>query len=906
VGWQYGIFDPPARPVTSIARFPVSPQRPFRHGRRSFTVRAENLPTETYEKFADTDYHLPMTESDSPVPSGPAPRIWGDIPQRNKNFTGRDAILTLLRRSIASRVTAVVPEDPLPQALQGLGGVGKTAVAIEYAHRYRGEYDVVWWIPADQLPLVRASLAALALRLGLTDSTATTGIEGAAKAALDALRRGQPYSRWLLIFDNADQPEDFPDFIPQGAGDVLITSRNHRWGGRAETVQMNVFSRTESVEFLRKRAPIEITDREADLLAEKLGDLPLALEQAGAMLAETGMPVEEYLKLIEEQIVKIMAEGKSAEYGTSVTAAWAVSVAKVRQQLPEAEELLRSCAFFGPEPIPRDVFRRGTGATSARISELMQDSILFAQAIRELGRFALVTIGGRSISVHRLVQALLRGELSASEQSRYRHDIHLILAAAAPPSPADDRYWRRYRELLPHVTAEATEFADCTVTEVRALALDVMRYLYLIGDHPSCVDMSSRFINQWTMDSGPDDPSVIDANRHYGNVLRGIGRNTEALAINEQNLDRARAVLGPGDAITLAIQTSVAADQRARGNFTAARDIDSEALDLSRAALGQDDPQTMRTISNLAIDYGLTSDYRRSQELSQLAHQLTSEATTGASPNDVLISWYQMAWALRLQGKHQAARDVAEDALDYGRERLGADHPATLRTATGLSVALRRIAATRESAVELARDTYELARSRHGEGHPDTMAAAMGLSNSLRTVGQFQEALALADRAAATFAEIYGADHPYNYACQGNLAVMHRVTEQPEDARRLDEGALAGLTRRLGLQHDYTLLVAINLASDLALLGEREEAIKLGRDTRRRLIDLLGSNDQLTLACSANLALDLHAEGALAESAQLHADTMSRYADALGPSHPDTVVATGGGRLDFDFDPVPL
>src|SRR5579863_8300663 len=120
-----------------------------------------------------------MTEPDPPVSSGSVPQIWGDIPQRNKNFTGRDAILSLLRRSIASRVTAVVPEDPLPRALQGLGGVGKTAVAIEYAHRYRGDYDVVWWISADQLPLVRASLAALALRLGLTESAAATGIEGA-------------------------------------------------------------------------------------------------------------------------------------------------------------------------------------------------------------------------------------------------------------------------------------------------------------------------------------------------------------------------------------------------------------------------------------------------------------------------------------------------------------------------------------------------------------------------------------------------------------------------------------------------------------------------------------------------------------------------------------------------------
>ena len=110
------------------------------------------------------------------------------------------------------------------------------------------------WVPADQLPLVRASLAALAGQLGLT-STRATGIDSAVVAVLDALRRGEPYSRWLLIFDNADQPEDLEPLIPQGPGDVLITSRNHRWQSVVETVQMDVFTRQESTEFLLRRIP---------------------------------------------------------------------------------------------------------------------------------------------------------------------------------------------------------------------------------------------------------------------------------------------------------------------------------------------------------------------------------------------------------------------------------------------------------------------------------------------------------------------------------------------------------------------------------------------------------------------------------------------------------------------------
>lgn len=847
-----------------------------------------------------------MTEAEQSGPPGSVPAIWGDVPQRNKNFTGREAIFARLRPGADSRITAVVPEDPLPQALQGLGGVGKTAIAIEYAYRYRSDYDIVWWIPAEQLPVVRASLAALAARLNLEAATAS-GIEGAATAALEALRRGEPYKRWLLIFDNADQPEDFPEYIPQGPGDVLITSRNHRWDSRADTVQMNVFSRKESVDFLRKRAPKDITDNDADALADKLGDLPLALDQAGAMLAETGMPVEEYIGLIDEQIVKIMAEGQPTEYPHSVTAAWTVSVAKVHQQLPQARELLRCCAFFGPEPIPRDVFRRtGSQAAGTRVSDLLSDSILFARAIRELGRFALVSINGRQIVVHRLVQALLRGELPPEERGKYRHDVHLILASAAPPDPSEARQWSRYRELLPHVTSDATGLQFCTQPEVRAFVLNTMRYLYLDGDYTSCEALAERFIEHWTEDSGPDDPAVLQAKRHHGNALRALGRYEESYAVDEQAMSRARRVLGDRDAITLALQTNVAADENVRGNFAVARDIATEVLTLSEATFGSSDPQTMRAMNNLAFDHGLNSDYKTARDMLQRAHQLMSEATSGVSPTEVLIAWYDMAWALRLQGNYTAARDVGEDAWDYGREQLGSDHVATLRTAIGLSVALRRLAQSREEAVRIGQETYELARKRLGDTDPDTLAAAINLVNGWRAVGLLDEALALAGEVAEKYPQVYGHDHPYNYGCMANLGLMHRVTGQPEEAKRLSTDALNGLVRRLGWDHDYTLAVAVNLASDLAALGQVAEARALGADSLQRLERLLGRDDPLTLACAANLAIDMRDDGAEEQAAELLKDTLLRYEATLGLSHPDAVVAADGGRLDFDFDPPPI
>lgn len=830
-----------------------------------------------------------------------APRIWGDVPQRTKNFTGREDILDRLRESVSGQVTAV-----LPHALQGMGGVGKTALAIEYAHRYALEYDLVWWIPADQPALVRASLAALAEQLGLP-SAAETGIDTAAAAVLNELRQGHPSSRWLLVFDNADQPEDLNEIIPRGPGHALITSRNHRWQSVVETVEVNVFSRSESTEFLAKRAPKSFEESEAAKLAEELGDLPLALEQAGALQAETSMSIEEYRRLLRQRVSELMDEGKSPDYPRSMTAAWKLSVSALEQQLPEAVELLRCCAFFGPEPIPRDIFRRGTQPGETRVGKLLADPILLARAIRELGRFALVKLDGRSIQVHRLIQALLREELSEAEQESYRHEVHLILAAGAPKNPDDRRLWPLYRELVAHVTSSATQLERCRVPEGRRFALDMVRYLYRSGGRQSARAFAQRFIDQWTKDSGLDDPTVLDAKRHLGNALRDLGRYSEAFPIISDTLERSRRILGEKNALTLTLINSFAADLRARGDFADARELDTESLRLHTEALGELNGHTLRVKTNLSLDYGLTSDYEGAQELADEAFRAQNNASSSdVSETDVLVSWSALARALRLCGKYGEARDVGEDAVDYGREVLGAEHYWTMRTLNDLSITLRLIASESEEALEMATDVFARCTRLFGTNHPDTLAAAISLTNLQRTLGNIDEAVSLAENTVNSYPRIYGESHPYNYGCYGNLALMRRVSGDPAQARELNEMAYDGLRQRLGFNHLYPLTVATNLASDLAVLDETAKARELGEETLARLRPLMGDGHPLTMGCAANLVVDLRAEGADEQAEQLYEETMRQYDDTLGLEHPDAVNAAAGKRLDFDFDPPPI
>jgi tetratricopeptide (TPR) repeat protein len=837
-----------------------------------------------------------MTSPERPLPSaGNVPLIWGNVPQRNKNFTGREEILDRLRERVAS-VAAV-----LPHALQGLGGVGKTAVAIEYAHRYRSDYELVWWIPADDPVLVPSSLAALAEPLGLQSAMAA-GLEATATAVLDALRRGAPYSRWLLIFDNADQPEGLNEIIPRGPGDVLITSRNHRWISVVETVQVDVFTRPESTEFLKKRVK-GLGDLEADQLAEELGDLPLALDQAGALQAETGMSVDEYLRLLKEQATLLMAEGRSPEYPRSMTAAWKLSVATLSQQLPQAVELLRCCAFFGPEPIPRDLFRRGLHATGTRIGDLIADPILLARTIGELGRFALIRVDGRTIQVHRLIQALLRDELAPDQQAGYQRDVQLILAAGAPKNPDDNKLWPRYAELMPHVNAEAMQLPLSKDAEVRTFVLDVVRYLYRFGDHPAARSFADRFIEQWTSDYGPDDPNVLDAQRHLGNALRELGHYSEAYEMIGRTLERSREVLGQENPLTLALENSFGGDLRARGDFAAARDHDEKCLRLHLQLFGEEDLQTLRVKNNLALDHGLNSEYQRAREMFQETFIRRSEASEGVTPRDLLASWDLLSWAVRLCGDFTEARDVGEDAYDYGVELLGPEHYLTLRTRVDLSIAIRRAGADFDEALEMAAEVTELCTRLFGDQHPDTLSATINLVNIKRAVNQPEEALTLAQGVMGRYRRIYGPDHPYTHACSGNLALMQRVNGDAEAARGLDETSLAGLEARLGRDHHYSLILSTNLASDLATLDQPAAARERGEDTLRRLRSLMGENYPLTLGCAANLSVDLRADGAEEEAERLAADTRARYTTTLGANHPDAEAAAEGRRLDFDIDP---
>ncbi|MFE9748858.1 FxSxx-COOH system tetratricopeptide repeat protein [Saccharothrix saharensis] len=358
--------------------------------------------------------------------SGPPPEQWGHVPARNAHSVGREDHLQRLRRLLGPAGAGPV----LPLALHGMGGVGKSHTVAEYLHRHASEYEVVWWISAEQPAQIKAGFAELAERLDVAGAGAA---DRAVPAVLDALRRGAPYRRWILVFDNADRPQDVRRYFPAGNGHIVVTSRNSEWGRFAELVAVDVFTRAESIELLRRRAG-DLDDAEADALADALGDLPLAVEQAAAWHHQTGMQVPQYLQLLEENRVELLEAGTSDDQ-LPVAAAWNVAFNELEEHHPAALQLLQLCAFFGPEPIPLRLFQDASGAEVPEpLATALDDPILLRQAIGWISRYSLAKIDRRAnaLQLHRLVQTVLKNRLSPEQQAVMRHAVHVLLAGKRP------------------------------------------------------------------------------------------------------------------------------------------------------------------------------------------------------------------------------------------------------------------------------------------------------------------------------------------------------------------------------------------------------------------------------------------------------------------------------------------
>jgi tetratricopeptide (TPR) repeat protein len=662
---------------------------------------------------------------DSERVAGRLPGVW-NVEPRNPEFTGRQSILNGLRQRLNSGGATVV------QALRGLGGIGKTQIAIEYAHRFAEDYDVVWWVAAEDSALIGEQMAALAEALSLVEPGEDTTT---AAAIVKAHLRGR--NRWLLIFDNAEQPTALREWLPGGPGHVLITSRAGGWEHIASIVTVNLMARSESVALLRTHHP-DLSAEEAAPLAEALGDLPLALAQAGGFLAETATGVNDYLSLLEEHPFAVLSESGTGDQVQSLAAAIGLSIDRLSRVDPLGLALLRLCALLAPETVPVGwlVGPHHENGPVAELNEAAREPLLLRRGVAAMGRLGLVTSTREGLRLHRLVQGIIRDKLPPQDLITIRDHARAILVTVSPGDPEDPLTWPDWARMMPHLLA--VDPARDTNADLRDLACNAAWYLIERGDLKAADRLARNLWEHWRSDLGPDEYHTLWAARDLARALREQGHYEQARTLYEDTLPRSRRVLPEDHPHTLRLAHGSAINLHLLGEYEQARHLQRDTWVRYRRVLGEDHAHTLHSANHLAAamhELGQHDEARRLHKdtLARYRREL------GDDHPDTLRSANYLAVDLRALGKYQQARELQEDTFARRRRVLGENHPYTLQSATSLAETLH-VMGEDEAARSLQEQALMRYRSVVGEAHPESLRAAITLASVLDSLGDHQQA----------------------------------------------------------------------------------------------------------------------------------------------------------------------
>ena len=528
--------------------------------------------------------------SSAELPQRRRGRIFVGVPPRIAGFTGRadeldrlDAILTQDRRAAVTQVGRA--------AVQGMGGVGKTTLAVEYANRFRNLYDGVWWCPAETRAGLMTNLAALATELEVASSE-EADIEKAAQAALRRL--AEQGDIWLLVYDNVASPEEIADLLPAAGARALITSRFSDWSGWAGEVSLDVLPIAEAIAFLVERAG-RSDEAGAGTLAEALGRLPLALDHAAATCKRTQMSFAGYAARASSLIA---AAPRGAPYPRSVAATFDLAIDDAVAQCPAAEALMAFLASCAPERVPM------TLVEGAIDDEAERTAALAALAELSLVKHDPFEDRAPAVTVHRLVQAVAcaRSELKGAAQNAVTRLIARLETIYPKDGYTNPASWPCCAQLTPHLLKSCeTEKADgATNSKCADLLGSAGVYFYGRAVYSKARPLYERALAIREKAVGPEHPDNVCNLSSLAVLLQAQGDLAGAGALFERALAICEKALGPEHPDTAESLNNLARLLQDRGDLAGARALSERALAIYEKALGPEHANTVMVRNNLA------------------------------------------------------------------------------------------------------------------------------------------------------------------------------------------------------------------------------------------------------------------------------------------------------------------
>lgn len=739
--------------------------------------------------------------SDEILPEGEA-RLSDSVPYgRNAYFTGRDELLMTLRERLAS------PRDSLPaiQALTGIGGIGKTQIALEYVYRYRQEYQTVLWARAD----TPENLAADGLRLaGGLDLPVRNNAEP--EIVLTALKRWlQQHPDWLLILDNVTDLRLVSAFLPaQYYGHVLLTTRVQDPNPAIPSLPVPGLEVEDGARLLLSRArlaPPSLAEngepstqyQQAGEIVHLLDGLPLALDQAGAYIEEMGESLEQYLRLYQDQRMKLLSfRGQDdSSHPASVSATFTLVFEQVEQLHTPAADLLRLCAFLHPAAIPETllIVETPSGKQPGPLLSIF-DRAELNLALEVLLLFSLVKRdpGNRSLSVHRLVQAVIKDAMEEQEQRLWAERALVLVRRAWPERGMAG--WQRCQDYLPHALLCADLIARLDLRSEDALSLlnEVGAYL---SEHALYQEAERLLLQALALSEslhGMDDPVTAS-------VLQDLGwlehrRNQYASA--EEHYLRSLAIreraLGPEDPRTARILYLLGLLYLNLSKQEQAEPLLRRALSIQEPQLGAEHPQVADTLNVLGMLARTRKEYEQAEALYRRALAMR-EKVLGSEALETATSVSNLA---ALAFNREDRTDYAQAEALYRRvlamrERLlGPEHPDTAAVLSALALLCARQKRYAEGEA-LARRALTIQTGMLGQEHRDTALTMMTLARLRYHQGDFPQAESLAKEAVAVLARILHPHNPNFITSLNDLALIYRAQAKYEQARPLLQRALA-------------------------------------------------------------------------------------------------------------------
>ncbi len=846
----------------------------------------------------------------------------------SRHFLDPDDHLGALRTLLA--------DDPAPVstvALHGMGGVGKTQLALNYSTRYRDAYAGVWWFRAesDDTLELDARQAFEAARVPVTVSQ--PAIE-AFRQWLDSRSTGS--LPWLLVFDNAEDTASVGRWLPrQGGHHVVITSRNPAWLRVARPLGVRAWTADEGAEFLADRMGGERAAPERAALRElslELGGLPLALEHAAAFLEETSMPVEAYVKLAHERCdsALLLEEGRAfTDHERSVLSTLSIAFPCLQ---PAAAQLLRLLAHCAPEHVPEALFLGAPERLPSALQQAALEPLCWEKTLGSLRRFSLVErTSMRGLALHRMTQQVARHRLSELPA-----DVQTLLELVAFASPEDARLpaaWPSFAVLVPHVLALEHTTRRVEVDRRRLSRLLVLHAEYLtagpsilhtaiaLAERASAMDrddlgeshpvaLRSASVLAWTLarkgelararellervvemsrkSLGDEHADTIKSMTDLAWVFLGAGEVGAAKSLQEQVLPVSRRVLGDEHPLTLASINALGSTLQSHEDLSRARLLQEAALKASQRTLGEAHPQTLALMAALARTLRAQLDAAGACALQE---QLlaTSRCVMGDDHRDTLIAMGELAETRSSQGDFEAAEQLQQKVLQARRTLLGECHPETLAAVAALAMTQTQLGEL-GAARALLLSTSDIARRSLGEAHPSTLGIDAILGYVLAVSGDLDGGEARLDQALA-HNKRHGADDLRVIATTFGLAMLRSMRNDHEAAKTLYQQVVEARRRVLGDEHPDTLHAMAMLASTHVALFDFGRAVELFDTAIGAAKRSLGELHPARLFWMTSLAGALRSAGSSDRARETGEELFAIQRRKKGVSHPDTLAA---------------